>query len=90
MTNDTPKHILTKQFEIIQSIPLRERLLNLFELTELSRTIIENRIKEKYPEISEIDLKIELLRCFYKYDFDEAKIYKKLIVCGRIITETKV
>ncbi len=74
--NDTPKHILKKQFEIINSIPLREKLLNLFELTELSRTIIENRIKEKHPDISEIDLKIELFRCFYKYDFDEAKMNK--------------
>lgn len=72
--NDTPKHILKKQFEIINSIPLKERLLNLFELTELSRKIIENKIKEKNPDISDIDLKIELFRSFYKYDFDEAKM----------------
>lgn len=73
---DTPQHIFKKQFDIINSIPLSKRLQNLFELTELSRKIIENRIREKYPDISDIDLKIELFKCFYKYDFDEEKMEK--------------
>ncbi len=68
--NDTPHHILVKQFEIINSKPLKERLLNLFEMTELSRTIIQNRIKQKFPHLSEIDLKIELFKTFYRFDFD--------------------
>ena len=39
-------------------------------MTELSRTIIQNRLKEKYPGISEADLKIELFKTFYRFDFD--------------------
>jgi hypothetical protein len=69
--NDTPKNILQKQFEIIYARPLQERLNEVFEMTELSRQIIQNRIKEKNPNISEIDLKIELFKTFYRFDFDE-------------------
>ncbi len=72
--NDTPKHIYQKQFEIIISKPLKERLENVFEMTELSRKIIKNRIKSKHPDISEIDLKIELFKTFYRFDFDEKTI----------------
>lgn len=68
--NDTPKHIQQKQFEIIIAKPLKERLDGLFEMTELSRKIIQNRIKTKMPEISEIDLKVELFKTFYRFDYD--------------------
>ncbi|MEX0983045.1 MAG: hypothetical protein WD577_00195 [Bacteroidales bacterium] len=30
----------------------------------------------KHPELSEIDLKVELFKAFYKYDFDEEKLNK--------------
>ena len=69
--NDTSKDILQKQFEIIMSKPLKKRLENLFEMTDLSRKIIENRIVTKNPKISEIELKVELFKVFYKSDFDE-------------------
>lgn len=68
--NDTPKYIQQKQFEIIISKPLKERLNGLFEMTELSRKIIQNRIQTKMPDISEIDLKVELFKAFYRFDYD--------------------
>ena len=68
--NDTPKDILQKQFEIIISKPLKERLNGLFEMTELSRKIIQNRIIAKNPNISEADVKVELFKAFYRSDFD--------------------
>jgi hypothetical protein len=68
--NDTPKDIIRKQFDIIYSKPLYERVKSVFEMTELSRTIIRNQIKEKNPGISEVDLKIELFKTFYRSDFD--------------------
>lgn len=68
--NDTPKYIQQKQFEIIIGKPLKERLNGLFEMTELSRKIIQNRIQTKIPGISEIDLKIELFKAFYWFDYD--------------------
>ena len=69
--NDTPKYIQQKQFEIIIAKPLKERLNGLFEMTELSRKIITNRIKTKIPDISDIDLKVELFKTFYRFDYDK-------------------
>lgn len=61
---------MKKQFEIIHSKPLKERVENMFEMTELSRKIIQNRIRLKTPDISEIELKIETFKTFYRQDFD--------------------
>jgi hypothetical protein len=68
--NDTPKYVLQKQFEIIYAKPLKDKIAGLFEMTELSRNIILNQLKIKNPGLSEIDLKIELFKKFYKFDFD--------------------
>lgn len=69
--NDTPKYILRKQFEIIYAKPLKEKIAGLFEMTELSRKIILNQLRIKHPEMSEIELKVEFFKAFYKYDFDK-------------------
>ena len=74
--NDTPKHILIKQFEIYYAKPLKEKIEGLFEMTELSRSIILNQLRQKNPEWSEIDLKIELFKIFYKFDFDTKTLNK--------------
>jgi hypothetical protein len=75
MTN-TPDIVLQKQSEIIQAKPLIERLKMGFEMTELSRTIILNQIRQERPELNEIELKIELLKTFYRDDFDDATLHK--------------
>ncbi len=69
--NDTPKYILEKQFEIVMEKPLNERVKDLFEMTELSRKIIRNRIETNNPDIPEVDLKVELFKAFYRSDFDD-------------------
>lgn len=45
--NDTPKHILQKQFEIIHAKPLKDKIVELFEMTELSRGVLLNQIRQK-------------------------------------------
>ncbi len=45
-------------------------------MTELSRSIILNQLKQKNPEYTEIDLKIELFKKFYKFDFDNETLNK--------------
>ncbi len=74
--NDTPQHILQKQFEIIHAKPLRERLQGVFEMTELSRNIILNQLRQTRPDLSEIDLKVELFKIFYRSDFDDETLNK--------------
>jgi hypothetical protein len=74
--NDTPRYILQKQFEIMNAKPLSERISGLFEMTELSRNIILNQLHIKNPELNEIDLKIELFKSFYRFDFDNETLDK--------------
>ncbi|MCX6223673.1 MAG: hypothetical protein NTV01_02785 [Bacteroidia bacterium] len=69
--NDTPKYILLKQFEIIYAKPLNEKINGIFEMTELSRKIIQNQLHSKRPELSEIEIKIELFKAFYRFDFNK-------------------
>ncbi len=68
--NDTSRDILQKQYEIVMAKPLKRRLDSLFEMTDLSRKIIQNRITAKNPNITEVDLKVELFKVFYQFDFD--------------------
>lgn len=69
--NDTSRDILQKQYEIVMAKPLKRRLDGLFEMTDLSRKIIQNRIIAKNPKIPEIELKVEMFKVFYQSDFDE-------------------
>ncbi|MCX6250346.1 MAG: hypothetical protein NTX61_06300 [Bacteroidetes bacterium] len=74
MMNDTPRSVLQKQFEIIYAKPLKERLEGLFEMTELSRKIIQHQIMLKQPELTETEIKIELFKTFYRFDFDDVTL----------------
>jgi hypothetical protein len=69
--SDTPMSVLQKQFEIIYAKPLKERLAGIFEMTELSRKIIQNQIMLKQPELTDIEIQIELFKTFYRFDFDK-------------------
>ena len=73
---DTPKDILQMQFKIIHAKPIEERLTMIFELTEFSRKIMADRIKANNPDISDNDLKVELFKEFYRFDFDQATLHK--------------
>lgn len=64
--NDTPDYIIKKQFEIIMSKPLRERILMTFDMIEFARKCVENRIRSMNPAISDIDLKITVFNIFYE------------------------
>ena len=85
--NDTPKYILQKQFEIIHAKPLQERIAGLFEMTELSRKIIQNQLKIRNPEFTEIELKIELFKAFYRFDFDPDTLNKIAVSMKQYWTE---
>lgn len=69
--NDTSREIQQKQYEIVMAKPLNKRLDGLFEMTDLSRKIIQNRIIAKNPKISEVELKVEMFKVFYQTEFDE-------------------
>ena len=79
--NDTPRYVLQKQFEIMNAKSLSDRISGLFEMTELSRSIIINELRRKNPELNEIGLKVELFKAFYRIDFDDETLNK---IAGRM------
>jgi hypothetical protein len=87
--NDTPKYILQKQFDIIYAKPLNERLAGLFEMTELSRSIIQNQLVLKRPELTEIEVKIEFFKIFYRFDFDEETLNRIAENMKEFLVKTK-
>ena len=64
MTDSTPE-ILKKQLEIILSKSESERFRIGDELNTFGRKVLENSIRQEYPGISEIDLKIEVFKRIY-------------------------
>ena len=72
--NDTPRHILKKQFEIINKRTDAEKIERWLELTDLSRNIILDQLRQKHPEMSERELIAELFKIFYKNEFTPEKL----------------
>ena len=71
---DTPKEIRKIQNRIFFQKTVQERFQIGIEMIEDAKKIVENSIKSKNPQISEIDLKIEVFKRFYKNDFSEEKM----------------
>lgn len=71
---DTPEHIYQKQFELIYARTMEEKFAMTFEMTNSARWMVECRIKAKQPNISELDLKIEVFKAFYPDVFTEEQI----------------
>ena len=67
------------------AIPLKDRLENLFEMTELSREIVRNRIRAERIGIGDNELKIETFKAFYRHDFDEEQLNQIIHSMARYI-----
>jgi hypothetical protein len=70
---DTPKEIRKIQNQIFFQKTVQERFQLGIEMIEDAKKIVENSIRIKNPQISAIDLKIEVFKRFYKNDFSEEK-----------------
>jgi len=77
--NDTSLDILEKQREIFHKKTSQERFLIGAELIEMGRIIIESSIKNNKPDISEIDLKIEVFKRYYSDYFSDDELQKIII-----------
>ena len=73
---DTPDHIYKKQHEIFMSLPLEVRFRQGMAMIDDGRKLVEQSIKNSNPNISEIDLKIEVFKAFYKKDFSDSELVK--------------
>lgn len=74
--SDTSPEIHQKQLEVIFSKTPEERFIIGAELTDLCREIVENSIRQQNPDISEIDLKVEVLKRYYSKEFSAEELNK--------------
>jgi len=73
---DTPAHIYQKQYEIIASKPMAERVRLAFETIDNTRQWVENSIKQSKPDISPVDLAVAVFLRYYGNDFSEIELGK--------------
>jgi len=71
---DTPAHIYQKQYDIIASKPMAERVRLGFETIDTTRQWVENSIKQSTPDISQVDLAIAVFLRYYRNDFSEIQL----------------
>ena len=71
---DTTDEMLNKQREIIFSKTPAERFMMGIEMCEDVRKIVKSSIKNKNPDISKLDLKIEVFKRYYTNDFSQKEL----------------
>ena len=76
---DTSYDIQQKQLEIIFSKTPQERFLIGAETINFGRTMLVSGIKQKNPNISDIDLKIALFKKYYSTIFKPEDIGKIIL-----------
>jgi hypothetical protein len=80
--SDTPDQISKIQLEIFLKKSEEERLKIGDEFSSFGRTIVESSIRNDKPEISEIELKIEVFKRCYSDFFSAEEM-------GRIVTSMR-
>ena len=73
---DTTQEMLEKQREIFFSKISKERFLIGAETIKFGRIMVESSIKQKQPKISELDLKISVLKRYYGNTFNKDELEK--------------
>ncbi len=71
---DTTAEMLQKQRDIFFSKTSSERFLIGAETIAFGRIIVESSIKQKEPNISELDLKISVFRRYYESFFSKIEL----------------
>jgi hypothetical protein len=71
---DTPAHIYQKQYEIIASKPMSERIKLGFDTIDTTRHWIENSIRQTSPNITPSDLAVAVFMRYYQNDFTETQL----------------
>lgn len=73
---DTTDEIIQKQREIIFSKTASERFIIGNELINFGRIVVESSIRQKNPNISEIDLKVAVFKRYYENYFSKDELDK--------------
>jgi hypothetical protein len=65
MKTDTPPKVLEEWNRLYQELSAEERLKRGFALIQTARTMAENSLRKRYPNLSEHEFKKELVRWLY-------------------------
>ncbi len=71
---DTTQEIANKQVEIFLVKSPKERIIIGMSMLEMGRTIVESSIKKNYPNLSDLDLKIEVFKRYYDTTFNDKEL----------------
>ena len=66
---DTPEEIIQKQREILLAKTATERFMIGMEIIRFGLQIVEDSIRQKNPDISEVELKVAVFRRCYEKSF---------------------
>jgi len=72
--NDTPTEILNIQRDIFSKKTIRERFMIGAETIDFGRELVISNIKKNNPGISEVDLKIALVKRYYENSFSKEEM----------------
>lgn len=67
--NDTPDWIRRKQIEIFLAKPEQERWTLGLGMIDEVRIIVRNAVLQEKPQLSEVDLAVEVFKRYYRNDF---------------------
>ena len=74
LPTDTPTHIFKKQVEIVQSLPVSERLRIACELSDFCYQQTMNMLKKKLNTTNDNLLKIAFVETVYKNSFSKEEL----------------
>ena len=69
--NDTTKEITKMQRMLHKQLPEREKWARAFEMIENGKATLISSLKRKFPQDSEKDIFIKMVRVLYKKDVSE-------------------
>ena len=74
LPTDTPQHIMEMQTAIILQKTPMERLQMCADMTEFSLNMLKRHIKAEHPDMSEGQLKFEMIKSLYADCFSEEEM----------------
>jgi len=72
--NDTTPEAWKKQHEIMLAMSMKQRFMEGIDMIDFTRRLVETGIRRHNSGISDVELKIEVFKRYYKDEFTEAQL----------------
>lgn len=71
---DTPDYVADMQHKIFFALPMHERVRQGVEMVDFGMNVLENSIRQQYPNCSPLDFRIEKLKRLYANDLPAERL----------------